>query len=195
MASAVRLRDDFSAEALRGLARGSADAHRSGRLLSLAAVGDGMDRVAAAKIGGMDRQTLRDWVHRFNEDGPDGLFDHGPSGPAPRLRPEQLAELAKIVEAGPDRAVDGVVRWRRTDLKHVIAERFGVDYHERCVGTLLKKLGFSHISAAPPSGAGRAERRGFQKNFANVLIPGLDDRNRSLSLAPKREARPRRCAE
>jgi transposase len=60
-----------------------------------------------------------------------------------------LAELAKIVEAGPDRAVDGVVRWRRADLKRAIAERFGVDYHERYVGTLLKKLGFSHISARP----------------------------------------------
>jgi transposase len=108
-----------------------------------------MDRGAAAKIGGMDRQTLRDWVHRFNADGPEGLLDHWTSGPTPRLGPDQLAEVAKIVEAGPDRALDGVVRWRRADLKRVIAERFGVDYHERYVGTLLKKLGFSHISARP----------------------------------------------
>jgi len=149
MPSAVRLRDDFSAEALRALARRSKHVDQSRRLLSLAAVRDGMDRGAAAKIGGMDRQTLRDWVHRFNAEGPDGLFDHWTSGPTPRLRPEQLAELAKIVEAGPGRAVDGVVRWRRADLKRVIAERFGVDYHERYVGTLLKKLGFSHISARP----------------------------------------------
>jgi transposase len=57
--------------------------------------------------------------------------------------------LAKIVERGPDRKVDGVVRWRRIDLKRVIAERFGVDYHPRYVGKLLKKLGFSHMSARP----------------------------------------------
>ena len=149
MPSAVRLRDDFSAEALRRLARRSKDVHQSRRLLSLAAVKDGMDRGAAAKIGGMDRQTLRDWVHRFNAAGPEGLLDRWTNGPTPRLRPEQLAELAKIVEAGPDRAVDGVVRWRRADLKRVIAERFGVGYHERYVGTLLKKLGFSHVSARP----------------------------------------------
>lgn len=78
-----------------------------------------------ARIGGMDRQTLREWVHRFNADGPEGLFDHWTSGPAPPPRPEQFAEVARIVEAGPDRTLDGVVRWRRADLKRVIAERFG----------------------------------------------------------------------
>jgi len=53
------------------------------------------------------------------------------------------------VETGPDRAVDGVVRWRRADLQRVIEERFGVAYHERTIGKLLKALGFSHISARP----------------------------------------------
>ena len=108
-----------------------------------------MDRGPAAKIGGMDRQTLRDWVHRFNAAGPDGLLDNWTEGPKPRLSIEQMAELAAIVEAGPDREIDGVVRWRRVDLKRVIAERFGVAFHERYVGKLLKKLGFSHISARP----------------------------------------------
>src|SRR5271170_6377559 len=65
MPSAVKLREDYSAEALRTLARRSKDVNQSRRLLSLAAVRDGMDRGSAAKIGGMDRQTLRDWVHRF----------------------------------------------------------------------------------------------------------------------------------
>ena len=149
MSAAVKLREDYSAERLRALAKRSKDAHQSRRLLSLAAVRDGIDRGEAAKIGGMDRQTLRDWVHRFNAKGPDGLIDNWTSGPTPRLSADQLAELAMIVETGPDRKVDGVVRWRRIDLKRVIAERFGVDYHQRYVGKLLKKLGFSHMSARP----------------------------------------------
>jgi transposase len=149
MASAVKLREDYSAEALRGLARGSKDVNQSRRLLSLAAVRDGMDRGSAGKIGGMDRQTLRDWVHRFNAAGPDGLIDNWTDGPKPRLSVEQLAEFAVVVEAGPDREKDGVVRWRRVDLKRVIAERFGVEFHERYVGKLLKKLGFSHMSVRP----------------------------------------------
>ena len=149
MPAAVRLREDFSAEALRRLSRHVKDVNQSRRLLSLAAVRDGMDRGTAAKIGGMDRQTLRDWVHRFNASGPDGLLDNWTEGPKPRLSEEQMATFAQIVEAGPDRERDGVVRWRRIDLKRVIAERFGVDFHPRYVGKLLHKLGFSHMSARP----------------------------------------------
>jgi len=102
MPSAVRLREDYSAEALRALARRSKDVNQSRRLLSLAAVRDGMDRGAAAKIGGMDRQTLRDWVHRFNASGPEGLFDNWTDGPKPRLSEDQLIQFARIVEVGPD---------------------------------------------------------------------------------------------
>ena len=143
------------------LARRSKNVNQSRRLLSLAAVRDGMDRGSAAKIGGMDRQTVRDWVHRFNGSGPEGLIDNWTDGPKPRLSAAQLAEVTRIVEAGPDREKDGVVRWRRIGLKRVIAERFGVAFHERYVGKLLKKLGFSHMSARPPpSGSGRADRRG-----------------------------------
>jgi transposase len=126
-------------------------------LLSLAAVLDGMSRTEAAMIGGMDRQTLCDWVHRFNEAGPDGLLDNWAIGPAPRLSAAQKAELTRIVEMGPDREVEGIVRWRRIDLKRVIAKRFSVDYCERYVGTLLRKLGFSHVSARPRHPAQDAE--------------------------------------
>ncbi len=149
MAAAVKLRTDYSAFDLRRLAAGTRHANQSRRLLSLAAVLDGMDRDQAARIGGMDRQTLRDWVHRFNEGGPDGLKDIRSKGHPPRLSTDQLAALATIVETGPDRAVDGVVRWRRIDLQRVIEERFGVAYHERTIGKLLKVLGFSNISARP----------------------------------------------
>ena len=166
MPSAVRLREDYSAEELRRLARWSKDVNQSRRLLSLAAVRDGMDRGSVAKIGGMDRQTLRDWVHRFNASGPEGLIDNWTAGPKPRLSEEQLARFALMVEAGPDREKDGVVRWRRIDLKRVIAERFGVDFHPRHVGKLLHKLGFSHISARPRHPA-QDERivEAFKKNF------------------------------
>jgi transposase len=149
MASAVKVRTDYSAVALRRLAAGTKNANQSRRLLSLAAVLEGMNRTDAARIGGMDRQTLRDWVHRFNERGPDGLKDTWSKGNPPRLSADQQADLARLVETGPDRAVHGVVRWRRVDLQRLIAERFGVAYHERTVGKILKHLGFSHVSARP----------------------------------------------
>ena len=149
MGSAVSLREDYSASELRHLAAATKDANQSRRLLSLAAVRDGMNRTEAARIGGMDRETLRDWVHRFNAHGPNGLLDSWSKGPEPRLSAAQRAEIAQLVEIGPDRAVHGVVRWRRIDLQRIIVERFGVAYHERTIGKLLKTLGFSHISARP----------------------------------------------
>lgn len=149
MGSAVTIRTDYSADDLRRLATRTKDVRQSRRLLSLAAVVAGMSREEAARIGGMDRQTLRDWVHRLNQFGPVGLTDGHRAGRKQRLSAEQKAELARIVEQGPDLAVDGVVRWRRIDLKRVIEQRFGVAFHERYVGKLLEQMGFSHVSARP----------------------------------------------
>ena len=149
MPSTIRLRDDYDATELRVLAKRSRDPRQIRRLLALAAVYDGMSRSSAAQVGGMDRQTLRDWVHRFNAEGPPGLLDRPRSGRRRLLAEAQMAELAEIVETGPDLAIDGVVRWRRIDLKRVIEERFGVVYSERAVSDLLAALSFSHISGRP----------------------------------------------
>jgi transposase len=149
MPRTVEIKPSHTPSQLRRLAASTKDSNQSRRLLSIAAALDGMSRREAAEIGGMDRQTLRDWVHRFNAHGPAGLKDHYRRGNTRRLSSAQQAELARIVETGPDLAVDGVVRWRRIDLQRVIEERFGVEYHERTVGKLLRALGFSHISARP----------------------------------------------
>ena len=145
----IAIRSDFDATQLRLMARQSRDANQARRLLSLAAIYDGMSRADAAILGGMDRQTLRDWVLRFNDAGPDGLLNRTSPGRKRRLNDEQLEELDKIVEAGPDLERDGVVRWRAIDLKRVIEARFDVSYGERHVMKLLNRLGFSHISARP----------------------------------------------
>jgi putative transposase len=108
MSAAIGVRDDFEADELRLLAGRVKDANQARRLLALAAVYDGMDREEAARIGGMDRQTLRDWVHRFNEQGPDGLINVKPSGRPSKLSNEQKEELRQLVEAGPDPAKDGL---------------------------------------------------------------------------------------
>lgn len=149
MPAALPLRSDFDNQTLRDFARRCENSNQSRRLLSLAAVYDGMSRTHAARIGGMDRQTLRHWVLRFNADGPEGLLDRWSPGPARRLSDDQLRELAGIVETGPDMQTDGVVRWRRVDLQAVIKEYFGVDYGARWVSQILHDLGFSHMSARP----------------------------------------------
>src|SRR6516164_3219457 len=107
MGAAVPLRTDFSAGELRHLAKRVEDADQARRLLSLAAVLDGMSRKDAAEIGAMDRQTLRDWSHGFNEKGPAGLINGKAPGPGPKLSAEQKQELERIVGGGADRCRAG----------------------------------------------------------------------------------------
>jgi len=166
----IRLRGDYDALELRRLAKTSRDNRQIRRLLALAAVYDGMSRAGAAQIGGMDRQTLRDWALRFNAEGPAGLRERPRSGRRCRLSEAQMTELAEIVETGPDPATDGVVRWRRIDLKRVIEERFGVVYSERAISDLLARLAFSHISGRPQH-PGQDERviDGFKENIPGTL--------------------------
>lgn len=142
-------RTDRSARELRAAAAKTADAKVARRMLALAQVLEGAERKTAAETCGMDRQTLRDWVHRYNAEGLEGLSNRRSPGPPPRLSPAQKAELARIVREGPDLAVDGVVRWRRVDLQRRIEARFGVTMHERTVGKQLAALGFRRLSVRP----------------------------------------------
>ncbi len=139
---------DHSSAELRSLARVEAGAVAC-RILAIAHVLDGASRAEAAALCGMDRQTLRDWVHRFNADGIEGLANKAGSGRPPALLEGQMAELRTIVLTGPDLARDGVVRWRCCDLQGVIAERFGVAMHERTVGKLLRRLRLTRLQPRP----------------------------------------------
>lgn len=143
------IRRELDAGGLRREAGRCRDAKAARRMLALALVLDGRSREDAARAAGMDRQSLRDWVHRYNEEGLAGLHDRRRPGPRPRLTPEQEAELAGEVERGPDPDRDGVVRWRRVDLKALIEARFGVRLHERSVGKVLRRLGFARLSVRP----------------------------------------------
>ncbi len=97
----------------------------------------------------MDRQTLRDWAHRYNADGVDGLVDRPRPGRRPRLDASQQKQVAQWVDEGPDLARDGVVRWRCADLVKRIKVVFDIDLQEGAVGRLLKKLGYSRLSGRP----------------------------------------------
>ena len=148
MAVAI-LRQDLDAAGLRRAASRSRDAGAARRMLALALGLEGRSRTEAAQACGMDRQTLRDWVHRYNGEGLAGLSDRRGPGPTPRLTPGQRMEVAELVRQGPDLAEHGVVRWRRIDLARVIEQRFGVVLAERTVGTLLRQLGFRRLSVRP----------------------------------------------
>jgi transposase len=148
MTIAVR-RMDLSVAELRRRARFSDDADQARRILAIALVLEGASRQMAASAAGAQRQTLRDWVIRYNAEGLDGLQDRHKPGRRPRLNEAQLQDLDQVVEQGPEIERDKLVRWRCCDLKNLIKTRFAVDLSERSIGRLLKQRRFVRLSVRP----------------------------------------------
>ena len=142
-------RSEYTSAELRGLSGRCADGAQVRRLLALALVLDGHSRTEAAGLSGMDRQTLRDWVHRYNAEGVEGLKSRSSPGRAAALTPAQMAQLRELVIAGPDPELHGVVRWRCVDLQAEVARRFGVEVHESTIGRWLHELGLTRLQPRP----------------------------------------------
>jgi transposase len=134
---------------LRRLARLEKSGRVAARMLAIANILSGMSRGLSAQLAGMERQTLRDWVHRFNAEGIEGLRDRPRCGRPWEIGGDDRKRFCEIVETGPDPVKDGLARWRRIDLKNWLKASCGANYHERSVGKLLKRLGYSHMSVRP----------------------------------------------
>ena len=175
----VITRTEHVAENLRAFAAKSRDGAQVRRLLALAFILDGHSRAEAAERTGMERQTLRDWVHRYNAEGIEGLkSSHGPGKP-PSLTAAQMAELKALVLKGPDPEKHGVVRWRCVDLREEVARRFTVEVTERTIGKWLRKLDLTRLQPGPfhPK-KDEAAQSAFKKRMARPVckrfyVPGL----------------------
>lgn len=165
-------RTDYDPAGLRGLASHETDARIARRLLALALVLEGSSRADAASATGMDRQTLRDWVHRYNESGVPGLSNqpHG-GGPVAKLSLAEKERLADWVRQGPKLEEDGVVRWRLSDLKRRLLDRFFAILDERSIGRMLKAMNFSHISVRPRHPKANGEAQEAHKKTLRPLSP------------------------
>jgi transposase len=117
--------------------------------LAIANALDGMSRKMTARAAGMDRQTQRDWVHRYNADGVTALSDAWGDGRPCRLTEGQQATLRAIILAGPDPVVTGVSTWRVVDLCGIVRERFGIGYSESGLAKLLHALDLSWQTPRP----------------------------------------------
>src|SRR6266702_3428854 len=158
---ALRIRDDIDPVELRRRARREGDGRVGARLIALANALEGMDRATAARLAGMDRQTLRDWVHRYNAEGITGLFNRPLPGRSPKLTEGQMASLKAIVLRGPNPAVDRVERWRIVDLCRDVAAVV--------VARPVAPQDASGPPANRPEGAGRLQKRGFAARLGEIV--------------------------
>lgn len=149
MAAPLALRNDFDGPMLRALALCEKAGSVTRRLLALATIYDGGSRAAAALLGGVGLQTVRDWVLRFNRKGPDGLVDGKSTGHPSKLDDDQRRALVAMVEAGPIPAIHGVVRWRLIDLAQWIFDDYGISVTKQILSRELRALGYRKLSARP----------------------------------------------
>ena len=164
MPAPLPIRTDRDATELRRLARRERDGRVGARLLALANALDGLPRERAARLAGMTGQTLGDWVHRYNEEGLEGLRDRPRPGRPCVLDEGRQAALKALVLKGPKLERDGCVAWRIRDLCGLVERRFGVRYGESGMLRLVKRLDLSRQKARPVHpGADPAAQEQFKK--------------------------------
>ena len=182
MGQAIAVRTDYTNGEVRRVAQRVKDAAQARRLLAIAAVLDGARENKQRRSAAWTARRLRDWVIRFNEQGPDGLVNKPSPGAPGKLTDKHKAFLARLVEAGPIPAVDGVVRWRACDLIMRLHEEFGISVSDDTVYRALKDLSFSHVSARPKAYKQDADAMAaFKKTFP----PGWRKSGRSLRPAQR----------
>lgn len=143
------LRSDFDAARLRAIAKITKNSPQARRLLSLAAIYDGGTRTQAAVIGSVTLQVVRDWVLKFNADGPGGLINCKPAGQPSRLTDAHRVALVKAIEDGPIPAIHGVVRWRLIDLCQWLWEEHRVSIAKPTLSRQLRAMGYRKLTARP----------------------------------------------
>jgi transposase len=171
----VALRSDYDAVRLRQLARRSKDAPQTRRLLALAAIYEGGLRSQAAEIGGVSLQTVRDWVLRFNDCGPDGLLNGKAPGQPSILSDEHRQRLSEMIESGPIPAVHGVVRWRLVDLMQWLWEEYRIRIPKQTLSREVRALGYRKLSARPRH---HAQTAGVMDDLKKLPYASGGDRDR-----------------
>lgn len=164
----ISLRTDYDANRVRTAARKAKDGPQARRLLALAAIYDGVSRTEAARIGGVTVQIVRDWVVRFNAEGPAGLVNRKPPGQPSRLTDADRAAVAEVIESGPIPAVHGVVRWRVIDLCAWFWSERRVKVAKQTLSRELRRMGYRKLSARPHH---HAQAEGAIEHFKKRSLP------------------------
>jgi transposase len=145
----IAITTKFSSDKLRARARKESNRRAAMRMLAIANELDGYEREEAARLAGMSDQALRDTIKRVNSEGIDGVYDRPRSGRPRRLTPEQEQEIKSVVLEGPDIEKDGLSAFTLEDIRKIIEDRYGANYHIGYMGRLMRRLDLSRQKARP----------------------------------------------
>jgi transposase len=139
------------------------------RLLAVRLVVMGNTVPQAAKAIGLKQRQSRNWIHRFNDEGVNGLRDRPRSGQPVKLHRQEEQAFRERIEKGATQE-DPTRNLRVKDIQRILREEFGADY---CLGGtyfLLHRLGFSSLVPRPhhPKADQQAQTK-FKKNVANMV--------------------------
>lgn len=97
---------------------------------------------------GYSRQWVKKLSLDYSREGIAGLMYKPRKGSEGFLNPDQLVEFYTIILSGPDEG-DLLSRYRISDLRKIVMEKWGVEYSVGGMHGLLKRMKLSHITTRP----------------------------------------------
>jgi len=123
------------------------DIREAKRIMAILALGEDQDKTIVSSVLNVTVKAIQHWVTTFLLNGVRGLVSRKPSGRPPKLTKTQRRELAKLIDAGPQKAGYVGNCWRTPMIQQLISEKFGATYSVHYISQLLKNMGFSYQKA------------------------------------------------
>jgi transposase len=128
-------------------AEAKGDIREAKRIMAILALGEDQDKTIVSSVLNVTVKAIQHWVNTFLLNGVRGLVSKKSPGRPPKLTKTQRRELAKLIDAGPEKAGYVGNCWRSPMIQQLISEKFGATYSVHYISQLLKNMGFSYQKA------------------------------------------------
>lgn len=155
------IKEGLDSDELRSLAKQQKDGRARLRFLAMALIRDGELCIEVSRVPGVSKESIRRWLKRYRQEGPEGLLPRKPPGRRSKLTEGEIGQLGEMLHSPP---VDEV-NWTLKSLCAVIESSFGKSYSIGGLGKLLHRIGYRKLTVRPRhSKADVVAQEEFKKN-------------------------------